>query len=133
MIKEIENNNQAANELLKLFNCSVDKIMSSPFNHILMYDDKGIIVYSKIYDRIEVEYINIVDKYKRLGIGTKLINYVIDNNQDINNITLEVRENNKIAIQFYQKLGFMIVAKREKYYGNEDAILMIRKFDNNEK
>ena len=133
MIREITNDDKKANSLLKDFNCTVSTFKNNPFSHILLYEDKGIIVYSKIYDRIEIEYIIVDDQYKRRGIGTKLIGYVIDSNKDISNITLEVRDSNIEALSFYQKLGFVEVARREKYYGNEDAILMIRKFDSDEK
>ena len=59
-----------------------------------------------------------------------LIEY--SNNNNIINITLEVNENNISAINLYKKYKFDLVSKREKYYKANDAILMIRKFDNNE-
>ena len=39
------------------------------------------------------------------------------------NITLEVRESNIPAQKLYQKYQFQVVAKRYRYYKNEDAIL----------
>ena len=45
-----------------------------------------------------------------------------DNNVD--NITLEVRVSNMIAINLYKKYGFREVATRKYYYGDEDGILM---------
>jgi ribosomal protein S18 acetylase RimI-like enzyme len=47
--------------------------------------------------------------------------------KDIHSITLEVNCNNAAAIKFYEKNGFEKVSVREKYYGNEDAFLMIKK------
>jgi ribosomal-protein-alanine N-acetyltransferase len=131
MITEIINN-ERANELLKKFNCSINDYKDNPFSHILMYDDKGIIVYTKIYDRVEIEYIIVDKQYRRQGIGKSLLNYIINNNTDTINITLEVKESNIEAIKFYEKCGFEKVAIREKYYGIENGILMIRKFDKNE-
>jgi ribosomal-protein-alanine N-acetyltransferase len=50
---------------------------------------------------------------------------------NINNIdiSLEVRSSNEEAINFYKKNKFMEVAIRKNYYGNEDAILMVRSGD----
>ncbi len=131
MITEVIND-ERANELLKEFNCSINDYKDNPFSHILMYDDKGIIVYTKIYDRVEIEYIIVDKQYRRQGIGKSLLNYIINNNTDTINITLEVKESNIEAIKFYEKCGFEKVTIREKYYGIENGILMIRKFDKNE-
>ena len=40
---------------------------------------------------------------------------------------LEVREDNLKAINFYQKNNFTIIAKRQNYYKNIDALIMERK------
>ena len=55
--------------------------------------------------------------------------YFIDKLSKLNiqNITLEVRESNKIAINFYKKNNFEIAAIRKNYYGSENGFLMIRK------
>lgn len=39
-------------------------------------------------------------------------------------IFLEVNEKNIIAINLYKKFGFTAISKREKYYGEDDAIIM---------
>ena len=129
MISEITSDEyQKANELLSEFKCCVEDYQDNPFAHILMYEDKGLIVYSKIYNRIEIDYIIVDRKYRNKGIGTKLLKFIIDNN-DIDNITLEVRNSNNQAIKFYEHNGFKKVAIREKYYSNENGILMIREFE----
>ena len=45
-----------------------------------------------------------------------------DNN--IKNITLEVKEDNIAAINLYKKYGFKKVSTREKYYDGINGILM---------
>lgn len=103
--------------------------IKNPFNvysKVIVYkqdnDIKGILVYDEIYDRIEIDYILVLEEYRKKGIGTKLLKY-FNNNQ---NISLEVRKSNIVAIEFYKKNGFRVVAKREKYYNDEDALLMCR-------
>ena len=103
--------------------------IKNPFNvysKVIVYkqdnDIKGILVYDEIYDRIEIDYILVLEEYRKKGIGTELLKY-FNNNQ---NISLEVRKSNIVAIEFYKKNGFRVVAKREKYYNGEDALLMCR-------
>lgn len=116
------------NLLLKSFNYKItEDSFKNPFFKCLVFFDneiKGVIVYDFLYDRAEIEYICVLDQYKNKGIGSKLLNEIEKLN--IKNITLEVKESNQVAINFYKKNGFRIVAIRENYYGNEDGYLMIK-------
>lgn len=100
----------------------------NPFlkNYVYIVDDLpvGLISYSLIYDRIELEYIWVKDEYRRIGIASKLMDRMFD--ESVSNITLEVRTSNISAIGLYKKYGFKVVSTREKYYGSDDAYLMIR-------
>lgn len=126
-----KNDFEALNNLLKNLNYALDsESFNNEFLKVIGFFDNallGCLVYTYIYDRIEIEYIIVDDKYKRQGIATKLLNF-IEKNNDIKNITLEVRKSNEEAINFYKKNGFEIVTTRKNYYNNEDAYLMIKKF-----
>lgn len=68
------------------------------------------------------------EKYRGLGLGKDLVWEVIRvcNENEIENLTLEVRVSNAHAIRLYQELGFSSVATRRQYYENgEDALLMM--------
>ena len=66
-----------------------------------------------------------LDYFQNHGIGTKLINYVIDKYKEkCKNITLEVRKDNEKAIKLYKKVGFIEKAIRKNYYNGIDGILM---------
>ena len=127
MIKEINNIEECLN-LLQEFKQNVGTT-SNPYLKILGYyiNDElvGTLVYEDIYNRFEIDYIVVDCKYRCKGIATNLLKYIINLNPD--NITLEVREDNIGAINLYKKNGFEIVSKREKYYGNIDGLLMIRR------
>lgn len=84
----------------------------------------GLISYSLIYDRIELEYIWVMDKFRKEGIASKLMDKMFTEN--VKNVTLEVRVSNVAAIRLYEKYGFKIVSIRNNYYGNENGYLMIR-------
>ena len=98
-------------------------VENSPYENIYCYKigDKivGFISYSVIYERAELNYIAIHKQYRRKGIG--LINNMVEN------FSLEVNVNNKVAINFYLKNKFEIKATRHNYYADGDAYLMVRK------
>lgn len=72
-----------------------------------------------------------VDKnYRKLGIGNKLLESLINLCNDLNCtlINLEVRESNLTAQNLYKKHGFIKDGIRKRYYedNKEDAILMTK-------
>lgn len=86
----------------------------------------GYLNYSLIYDRIEIDDFYVKEEKRRIGIGKKLMSYLvcIAINNHVVNITLEVRESNEIARNLYKSFGFREVALRRLYYGDENGILM---------
>lgn len=86
----------------------------------------GYLNYSLIYDRIEIDDFLVLEDSRGLGIGKKLMSYLvcIAINNHVVNVTLEVRESNEIARNLYKKFGFREVALRRLYYGSENGILM---------
>lgn len=128
MIREITKQDyNIVNILLDEFNYKISDIsFDNAFLKVLVYDDgivKGVIVYELIYDRIEIDYIKTDDRYKRMGIATKLLGYAL---KDAKNASLEVKTGNHSAIAFYLKNGFKKAAIRRNYYKNQDGILMVR-------
>ena len=112
---------------IKEFNIEYLK-KENPFlkNYVYLENNEpiGLISYSLIYDRIELEYIWTSFEHRKKGIASKLMDKMLEEN--INNITLEVRTTNEGAIKLYKKYNFKVVSTRKNYYGNEDAYLMIR-------
>ena len=66
------------------------------------------------------------------GYGKLLLENIFDTamKNDIKVVFLEVRPSNLVAITLYEKHGFHVVGRREKYYpakrGREDALIMAR-------
>ncbi len=56
--------------------------------------------------------------YRRMGIGTSLINHTLNfaKKNKLKFLTLEVRESNLSAIRLYKSLGFKNVGKRKNFY-----------------
>lgn len=57
------------------------------------------------------------------GIATSLMEEMIKN-ENYNRIMLEVNENNQEALKLYTKLGFKEISLRDRYYGEDTAIIM---------
>jgi [ribosomal protein S18]-alanine N-acetyltransferase len=66
--------------------------------------------------------------YRRQGVGKKLMEHLITvaRENDVKNLTLEVRRSNLSAQELYQKFGFVHMGVRRKYYldNKEDALIM---------
>ena len=108
----------------ELFN--LEKTLSYDSNKIFVYEEDGEI-YGFIHIQLsldEADIVNIaVDKYhRRKKIGTKLIDYVI-NEFNLKSLNIEVRKSNP-AVVFYLNNGFKIIREIPKYYGSEDAYFM---------
>lgn len=101
--------------------------------YIVLKEDEDIVGFAGIWitpDNIELN--NIVVRKDKRGNGysklllEKLLE--ISKEYDKENILLEVSEINEVAINLYEKYGFIKNGQRKKYYeGKYDAILMIKK------
>lgn len=121
MIKETTNK-ELINSFLKHFDV---EFSDNPFRKYVVYDDVAILVYSEIYDRLEIDYIYVNEEHRKKGIADKLLNYLFSKYDY--GCSLEVRCDNIEAINLYRKHNFEIECIRNNYYGNIDGYLMIRK------
>lgn len=86
---------------------------------------------SKICGEGYVTNIAVLPEYRRLGIGQKILEHVIDSSKnELEFISLEVRASNTPAILLYEKFGFEKVGIRKRFYTHpdEDAIIMTKNF-----
>lgn len=71
----------------------------------------------------------VLPEYRGQGIAKALIKKQFENEMDF--ITLEVRESNVPAISLYTKMGFKSIGVRPNFYSNpnENAIIMTKYFE----
>lgn len=89
----------------------------------------GYVCVRTILDLTHLLNLSVLPEFRRLGIGSMLLNSVLltlrqlDSDSDV---TLEVRESNIAAIKLYEKFGFVITGKRRDYFKKpeEDAAIM---------
>lgn len=110
----------------KLFN--IEKEIDNPISILLVSDDNLLVnafLYAQEFaDNIDLLSIIVDNNYRSLGIGSNLINYLI--NEYNKPIILEVASTNKIALKLYEKFGFKVINIRKNYYQNDDAYVMKR-------
>lgn len=107
----------------------LNELENNPFAKILILKENDEIVayiyYSDIYERAEINQIEVNKIHRNCGKGNFLLNYMI--NLLKKNITLEVKEDNYSAIKLYEKNKFEKKAIRKGYYNGIDGILYERK------
>lgn len=129
MIKELNIEEKGLNQ-----NAFIDleklkkEIENNPFGKVLLYVKDNRIVaylyYSEIYERVEINNIEVESRYQNQKIGTKLLEFLTKTVDKT--ISLEVRKNNYNAIKLYKKFNFQEKAIRKGYYQGIDGILMVR-------
>ncbi len=77
----------------------------------------------------EIISIAVAPDWRRKGNGRQLMKFLLNDFQKekIKLVSLHVRENNKVAILFFDKLGFKITKKIKNYYRNDDKAFLMEK------
>ena len=88
----------------------------------------GYVGSQSVLDAADMMNLAVSPKYRKQGIGQALVKRLVAHLQQKNVIALllEVRVSNTPAISLYEKMGFVQVGRRPKYYHNprEDALIM---------
>ena len=136
MIKKLTNND--IDYIEQIFNLEKEIFKNSAFSksylntlikgdnsfiYVYLIDDKvcGYLMILDSIDVYEILAIATIEKYRNKGIAQELLDKI-----RIKNIFLEVRESNKVAINFYKKNNFKEISIRKNYYSEptENAIIM---------
>eukprot|EP00250_Pteridium_aquilinum_P014085 c21768_g1_i1 orf=74-547(+) len=112
-----------------------DALSSGDFTKLAYYGD---ICVGSIACRIERNNAHVVRLYI-MTLGSKLMKHILDLcNKDtaISEIYLHVQTNNEEALAFYQKFGFNVTQKIEKYYSDiepPDCYLLVKSLPHSSK
>lgn len=108
------------------------ELTTNPLSFYLCYEENGVVIGyigNWLTDIGSIINFAITKEYRNKGIGSKLLNETIISfrNNNINEISLDVRASNVAAIALYNKFNFKKVFVRKEYYKDkEDAIVMMR-------
>jgi len=113
------------------------ELTKNPINKVLICLDNdkiiGFIDYMITFNSATISQIGVDKAYRNKGIASKLLNlmeesFPKDGDDEVETVTLEVRESNKPALNLYLKDGYEIVVKKPHYYDDgEDAIYMVKR------
>lgn len=130
MIIEITKNN--INELDHSFisrKWLEEELKNNPYGKVLVLKENheiiGYLYYSDIFERAEINQFEINNIHRNCGKGNLLLQAFLKKVDK--DVTLEVKDDNIIAIALYEKNGFIKRAIRKNYYKDHDGILMERK------
>jgi [ribosomal protein S18]-alanine N-acetyltransferase len=103
--------------------------LSSPNSHFIVAEHEGKIVgyalaWLVIGDEVHLLKLAVASGFRRRGIASALVAYIINEFKTASLILLEVREKNAEARNFYKKLGFIENGMRKNYYPDDNAILI---------
>ena len=86
-------------------------------------NQKGLIVYSLVFDEAEILTLCTDPHYQKQGVATQFIQEMICScqKQNVHRILLEVRANNIPAIKLYEKQGFQKIGIRKNYYRTKEG------------
>ena len=102
------------------------EMLFNPYAKYLLYIEEnnvlGYLYYSDIYERTEINMVEVREDKRNKKIASKLFDEFFKINPKSS--TLEVKKNNYNAIKLYEKYGYKKVAIRKGYYNGIDGILM---------
>ena len=89
----------------------------------------GICVFHVVLDEAQINYFVVNQKYRKKGIGSHLMVYIIKQCEKlkINKLSLEVSQSNVIAEKFYNRFDFSTVGIRRNYYNDGSHALLKEK------
>lgn len=78
------------------------------------------------FDQSDILQVCVEQSMRRQGLGKELLKRLenIMKEKGVKELFLEVNENNAPALALYSSMNFSFLSKREKYYGEDDAIVM---------
>lgn len=111
------------------YNVFRDELESENSHYIVAKNSNEIVGFAGIKVILdEADIMNIVTKksYRRQGIGTLLLEYLITICKELNltSLSLEVNEANLPAVHLYESLGFKNIGFRKNYYQDKNGIIM---------
>lgn len=84
-----------------------------------------------VEDEFHLGNLAVAKRHQGRGLGRRLLDHALGQarGRSCRLATLEVRASNRTAIALYRRSGFTEVAVRRRYYGSEDALVMLAELD----
>jgi [ribosomal protein S18]-alanine N-acetyltransferase len=93
----------------------------------------GLVAFRVMADEAEILNLAVDSSRRRRGLGSLLVEHVIAacKSEGATRVFLEVRDSNRVARDFYARMGFAEAGRRRQYYRHpvEDALVLVRTID----
>lgn len=89
----------------------------------------GYIDFLVVLDEIHLLSVATHPEHRREHIASQLFEQMLGLSPHYKTVQLEVRESNTAAQSFYRKLGFEVVGRRPRYYGDDEHALSMTRFN----
>ena len=105
-------------------------VLKYPYYHSFLAEEGGQVCgygcMIVMFENAEIANIAVASPYRGRGLGRAILErmHYTAKSLGAQRCILEVRVSNYTAIQLYEKCGYTAYGIRERYYGNEDALLM---------
>ena len=113
------------------------EFFENPVNVILVAEEDkkivGFIDFMITFNSATIVQIAVIPEYRNRKIATLLLKementFPKDIEDVVENVTLEVRKSNEIAVNLYKKNGYETIVEKKHYYPDgEDAIYMVKR------
>ncbi len=113
-----------------MFESELHNPVSSAFVERVAYKGEevlaGYIVFWMVVGEAHIMNIAVAPELRGMGLAKRLLSFALNymEQSGISSVFLEVRRSNTAARRLYEKFGFEEAFVRERYYGDEDAIVM---------
>lgn len=94
--------------------------------YLVTEDFSAFLSYRQTLDEVDLSFVAVNPNAQGKGLGQALLQAMLAQLQDVT-VYLEVAENNQVARHLYEKAGFQIYARREKYYHDGQTAIMMEK------
>ena len=124
-----EKDRSAVIKIGKFIKSDFDLVMGDNEN-VMVYEKDGIVVsfihFLKMYETIDIINLATLPEYRNLGYAGELLDE-LEKQDEVKHLMLEVRKNNRVAVNFYSNRGYKVIREINNYYGDDDALIMERK------
>lgn len=124
-----EKDRSAVIKIGKYIKSNFDLVVGDNEN-VMVYEKDGIVVsfihFLKMYETIDIINLATLPEYRNLGYAGELLDE-LEKQDEVKHLMLEVRKNNRVAVNFYSNRGYKVIREINNYYGDDDALIMERK------
>lgn len=101
-------------------------------NRVYLIEKNGIAIGNFSYemksdDHVYISGLIVSPQYQGQGIARYVLTHLLDELKDIKKIDLVTHPDNRVALELYQSLGFVVESRMENYFGDGEPRLVLVK------